>query len=126
MRGVLAAEVEAVVDLAANEPPHVFARGQTHARFPLLDGGGNPAWLLRTALLTLAELLRSSVPTFVFCSAGMSRSVVVAAAALAVVHQRPLSETLGMVAGNGPADVSPGLLADVESVLQGHMCGENA
>jgi protein-tyrosine phosphatase len=119
LRALLAAGVEAVVELADSEPPAVLPRELVRCRFPLSDGGDNPAWLLRLAAETVAALLRAGVPVLVCCSAGMSRSVCVAAAGVALADGRPLGEALEAVAGVGPADVSPGLLRQFERALGG-------
>jgi hypothetical protein len=68
----------AIVDLAANESPARVTRDLVYLRFPLLDGSGNPRWLLRMAVESVAGLLRSGTPTFVSCGAGMSRSLAIA------------------------------------------------
>jgi hypothetical protein len=81
-------------------------------------GAGNPPWLVRAAVDAVAGLLRAGVPTLVFCSAGMSRTPTVATA-VARVRGCPLGEALAAVVGPGPADVSPGLLADVQAVTEG-------
>src|SRR4051794_38928813 len=49
LSGLLSAGITAVVDLALNEAPVPLARELVYCRFPLIDGGGNPRWLLRTA-----------------------------------------------------------------------------
>ncbi|MHC5540006.1 protein-tyrosine phosphatase family protein, partial [Singulisphaera rosea] len=68
-RGILA-----VVDLALDEPPAKFPREVAYFRVPLIDGEGNPPWRLRMAISIVADLLRSNVPTLVYCGAGMSRT----------------------------------------------------
>ena len=73
LQGVLSNGILAVVDLALNESPVALPRDRTYCRFPLIDGLGNPPWLLRTAIETVACLLRSGTPTLVYCGAGMSR-----------------------------------------------------
>jgi len=50
LRAILDAGIQAVVDLAFEEPPAVLVRELTYCRFPLLDGAGNPPWLLRAAV----------------------------------------------------------------------------
>jgi hypothetical protein len=115
-RAVLAAGIEAVVELADGERMAVFPRDLIRCRFPLSDGGTNPPWLLRMASDTVAALLRAGVPTLVCCANGMSRSVCVTACGLALAEGRPLDETLKVVVGTGPADVSPGLLAQLREV----------
>jgi hypothetical protein len=109
LRGVLAAGIEAVVDLALNEPPAVVTRELVYCRLPLIDGAGNPPWLLRAAVETVAMLLRAGTPTLVFCGAGMSRSPAVIAGAIASVRRCSPTEGLALVSSTGPCDVSPGL-----------------
>src|SRR5262249_12927016 len=114
---VLSAGILAVVDLALTEPPLAVTRELVYCRFPLLDGPGNPPWLLRMAVGTVAALLRSGVPTLVYCSAGMSRTPVIAAGAVAELRDCSLAEALVVVTGGGPADVSPGLFAEGAAAL---------
>jgi protein-tyrosine phosphatase len=118
-RVVMATGVEAVVELADSEQLAVLPRDLVRLRFPLSDGGDNPAWLLRLAAESVAALLRAGVPVLVCCSAGMSRSVCVAAAGVALAEGGPLPESLASVVGSGPADVSPGLLVQLQQALGG-------
>ena len=71
---VLELEIEALVDLAIEEPPASLVRELTYCRIPLLDGAGNPPEKLRLAVETVTSLLRAQTPTLVACGAGMSRS----------------------------------------------------
>lgn len=119
-RAVMAVGVEAVIELADSEPMAVLPRDLIRCRFPLSDGGDNPPWLLRLAAESMAAMLRAGVPVLVCCSAGMSRSVCVVAAGLAVAEGRSLHEAVVVVAGMGPADVSPGLLAQFEETLHAY------
>lgn len=119
LRKVLDLEIAALVDLALIEKPAAISRELVYCRFPLLDGTGNAPWLLRAAVVTTASLLGSGVSTLVCCSAGMSRSVSIAAAALAVVEQRPPADCLMQVVGTGAADVSPGLWNEVSRLAAG-------
>jgi protein-tyrosine phosphatase len=73
----------------------------------------------RLAADSVAALLRARVPTLVCCSAGMNRSVCVAVCAVTIAERLPLDEALAIVVGTGPADVSPGLLAQFQEVMQG-------
>jgi hypothetical protein len=116
-RPVLAAGIEAVVELADNEPFAPLPRELVRCRFPLSDGGANPPWLLRLAAEAVAALLRARVPTLVCCAGGLSRSVCIAAGAVALAEGRPLDEALTSLVSSGPADVSPGLLAQVREAL---------
>jgi hypothetical protein len=117
VHAILTAEIAAVVELAASEPPAILPRELVHVRFPLTDGGENPPWLLRLAVQTVASLLQAEVPTLVCCSAGMSRSIAVAAGGLALAQSRHFVDAVTIVVGTGPADVSPGLLAQVRDEL---------
>jgi protein-tyrosine phosphatase len=118
-RAVLAAGIDAVVELADSEPFAVLPRDLVRCRFPLSDGGDNPPWLVRLATESVAALLRASVPVLVCCSAGMSRSVCVAAGGVALAEGRPLAEALSAVVGSSPADVSPRLLMQLQKALGG-------
>ena len=127
--GLHAAGVLAVVDLALDEPPARVPRDLVYCRFPLIDGGGNPPWLLRSAVSAVADLLRSAVPTLVCCGAGMSRTPAVAAAAITLISGRPPEAALADLVRCGPADVSPTLWADVvasHSRLVAGICREKA
>jgi hypothetical protein len=95
--------VEAVVDLAVEEPPAVAGHETVYCRFPLIDG---------------TENLREKVPTLVSCSAGMSRAPAIAAAALVKLGRPDLQDALLYLAGFGPFDVSAGLLQDVVNVTR--------
>src|SRR5262249_51838653 len=85
LQGILAASIRAVVDLASSEPPAPLTRELVYCRFPLVDGPENPLWLIRTAVETVACLVRSETPALIACGAGLSRSPCIAAAALARV-----------------------------------------
>ncbi|MFL5329027.1 MAG: dual specificity protein phosphatase family protein [Gemmataceae bacterium] len=115
---VLSVGISAVVELADSEPPAAFPRDVIHCRFPLSDGGENAQWLLGLAVETVAALLKSKVLTLVCCSAGLSRSVAIAAAAISAVESRPLAECLTLVARRGPADVSPNFWHQIQMMLR--------
>jgi hypothetical protein len=118
-RILLDAGIMAVVELADSEPLATLPRELIRCRFPLSDGGGNPPWLVRLSVDSVAALMRAGIPTLICCGCGMSRSVCMAAAALVLVEGLAMDEAITMVAGCGPADVSAGLLTEVESVLRG-------
>jgi protein-tyrosine phosphatase len=109
--------IEAVFELADSEPIAILPRELVRCRFPLSDGGSNASWLLRLACELLASLLRAGVPTLVCCSGGLSRSICITAGGLTLAEGRPLEEALTLVVGSRPADVSPGLLAQVRNSL---------
>jgi protein-tyrosine phosphatase len=120
LRKVLDAGIAALVDLALNEPPPRIPRDLIYCRFPLVDGVGNDTALLRFAVRTVAGLLADRTPTLVYCTAGMSRSPAVAAAALAqFTGQTPLA-CLEQIAEGRPHDVSPGLWQDILGACFSH------
>ncbi len=118
-RPILAAGIEAVVELADSESMAVLPRDLVRLRFPLSDGGDNPLWLLRLASESVAALVRAKVPTLVCCACGVSRSVCIAAAGVALAESLDLDRALRTIAESGPADVSPRLLSQLHEALYG-------
>jgi hypothetical protein len=114
---LLDAGILAVVCVVQSEPPLALPRELVYCRFPLLDGTGNPEWILRAAVETVACLLRSSTPTLVHCSAGISRSPAIAGAALAIAFGCSFAEGLIAATEAGPSDVSPGLWAEIQATI---------
>jgi protein-tyrosine phosphatase len=110
LRGIHEAGIEAVVDLAVDEPPVQPTRELVYLRFPLVDNEGNPEWLLRAAVEAVTGLLKAGVPTLVACSAGASRSPAVAAIALARWKEISPEEGLKLI---GTGDVSVTLWREV-------------
>src|SRR5690606_35851109 len=108
---------QAIVDLAASETPSAITRDLAYIRCPLLDTTGNPPWMVCLAVETVWRLLHGNVPTLVYCSAGMSRTPAIVAAALALETNRPLADCLREITDNVPHDVSAGLIADVQEIL---------
>jgi protein-tyrosine phosphatase len=105
-------QIAAVIDLALEELPAQLGREIIYCRFPLIDGGGNPTWLLRAAVETTLGLLNQAVPTLVACSGGMSRSPAILAAALSIAQGRDPAECLVELVQGHPREVSPPLWAD--------------
>lgn len=118
LRAVLSAGILTLVDLAVNEPPLTLTRELVYCRIPILDGEENPPWLLRLAVDTVANLIRSQTPTLLFCSLGMSRTPVVAGAAIATVRGIPLADGLAIAVNGGRSDVTPGLFESVRRAIQ--------
>ena len=110
---VLERGIEALVDLAIEEPPASLVRELTYCRIPLLDGAGNPPEKLRLAVETVSSLLRAQTPTLVACGAGMSRSPAIAAVAMATVERANPEEVLQRIVAGFPHDVSPALWQDL-------------
>jgi protein-tyrosine phosphatase len=125
LRRVREQGIQALIDLALPDPPLTIGREVTYCRFPIEDGGGNELWLLRAAIDTAASLIRSQTPTLIFCSAGLSRSPSIAAAALSTALGVSPQEALRIViagchgpsSGRAPADISPGLWQQVLAAL---------
>ena len=112
----MAVNIKAVVDLALNEQPAVLPREIIYCRYPLLDGAGNPSWLLKAAVKTVVTLLKAKVNTFVYCGAGMSRSPCIAGAAISLLRDCSASAGLALVTDK-VRDISPALWKDVQSIL---------
>jgi hypothetical protein len=121
-RAILDAGIQAVVQLAAEEPDLELPRDLIFCRFPLIDGPSNDLKLLDLATTTVANLLEKNVPLLVCCGGGMSRSPAIAAAALAMVYQEQPDDCLKQIAEHHPADVVPGLWFDVKRILDRQRC----
>ncbi len=116
-RAILDAGIQAVVQVAVEEPPLELPRDLIYCRFPLVDGTGNPGKLLYLAATTVGNLLEGRVPLLVCCSGGMSRAPAIAAAALAMVYQEDPHDTLKQIAERQPHDVTPGFWAEVKAMV---------
>jgi protein-tyrosine phosphatase len=115
--------INALVQLAVEEPAVQLPRELIYCRFPLVDGQGNEPSLLSLAITTLANLLEKRKSILVCCGAGLSRTPAVAAAALSMVFQEPPDECLKQVVEHHPADVAPGLWQEIKSLLEREWTG---
>lgn len=113
MPRLLAAGVEAVVDLAMEEPPCTLPREMVYGRFPLVDGEGNPPAVIEAAINMTTTFVRAGTPLLIACGGGMSRAPAIAAAALAIAEGVNPDEMLRRIAALGPHDVSPVLWAEI-------------
>jgi protein-tyrosine phosphatase len=119
VESVLGLGIAAVIDLAMEEPPHVYPRELIYCRLPLVDSPGNQPAVIHAAIDTVASFLRSQLPTLVACSDGMSRSPAIVALALAAVDGLTPEEGLKRVAEKGPHDVAPAFWSEArETALQ--------
>ena len=75
---------------------------------------GNTSGSLCLAIETAARLINTSVSTLVACSAGMSRSPAIVAAALALVRGQSPDDALVELVAQIPHDVSPRLWGDIK------------
>ena len=115
---ILETGIQAVVQLAAEEPVLELPRDLVYCRFPLVDGSGNDWKLLQLAITTVTNLLEKKVPALVVCGAGLSRSPVIAAAAISLVFQQSADECLKEVAEHFSADVAPAFWEEVKKVVE--------
>jgi protein-tyrosine phosphatase len=114
VRRVLSLGITAIVDLAIDELPRVYPRDIIYCRLPLIDGGGNVPVVLETAIQTAVAFVTNEITTLIACSGGMSRSVAIAAAAMAVLRGQEIDQVLQQVALGGPHDIAADLWADVK------------
>lgn len=116
-RAIHEAGIQAVVDLAIEEPIAQLTRDLLYCRIPIHDGAENSPLNLSIAIEALVSLLKKEVPTLVACSAGMSRAPSLAAAALALVRQQSPDEALESIISGNPHEVSPALWRDVKRIV---------
>lgn len=112
-------EIEIIIDLADNEPVPPLPHDLVYCRIPLSDDADNPLWRLDLAVRTAAEGLEGKRRCLVCCSAGMSRSVAIGAAALAEIGSVAFEAALRRIAEAGPCDVSPALVESIQTWLRG-------
>lgn len=119
-RQILDAGIQAIVQLAAEEPALSPPRDLLYLRFPLLDGEGNPPAVLELALRTAAHLIAARIPTLICCSGGMSRSPVIAAAALVLggAWENDVDGCLARLAESQSLDVTPALWREVSEACK--------
>jgi protein-tyrosine phosphatase len=118
IKGVLSQRIIAVIDLAMEEPAIHFPRDIVYCRIPLVDGAGNRPEVIRAAVDLTASFIDSGVPTLVACGAGMSRSPIVVAAALAKIDGSTIEEALEEITSGVAHDVSTSLWADVKAACE--------
>lgn len=113
--------VQAVVDLAQEEPPCQLPRDIAYCRIPLNDGNGNIQAFLQAAIDVVMRFHRGNVPLLVACSGGMSRSPAVAAAALSLIEGTSADVMLTRITADQPCDLSPGLWSELEAVIRSYI-----
>lgn len=119
IKNVLNLGIKSIIDLALEEPPIHPTRDLVYLRFPLVDGTGNPTWIMEGALAMVEEAIRTRVPTLLACGAGMSRSPAVAAIAAAPFLGMEPVEVLLRLHDRGPIDVSPTLWQELLATRDG-------
>lgn len=116
-RALLDSGICAVVDLAWEETPATLPREFISCRIPLVDGDGNSSARLTVAVQTVASLYREAIPTLVSCSAALSRSPAIVAAALSVIRSEAPDRTLESLAALRALEVSPPLWIQLKHLL---------
>ena len=106
---ILDNQIQAVVQLAMEEPLLTLPRELIYLRIPLDDGPSNDRVQLRLAVESLVLLLRVNISTLVCCSAGASRSPAIASFAIATRDGKSPSECLLAIRKQRGTDISPGL-----------------
>ena len=109
--------ITAVVDVAYEEPPAQLPRQLIYCRFPISDDSGNEPTVLRQTVQTIVDLLSSGTPTIVACSAGMSRSPIFAAAALAIYLGESPDDVIMRIGSSKSLEVSGPLWSDVINIV---------
>jgi len=125
IKAVLEQRVIAVIDLAMEEPPVSFPRDIVYCRIPLVDGEGNRREIIRAAVDLTASFIEAGVPTLVACGAGMSRSPIIVAAALAKIDASTLEEALEKITAGVAHDVSTSLWAEVKAACEKRAASED-
>ena len=118
LKKVLDHGIEALIDLAIEEPPISPTRELVCCRFPLLDGQGNSPALIEAAIRTAVILVSGKVPTLISCGGGMSRSPAIAAAVIAQLDGVKSDEAIKRIAATGPHDVSPLLWKEITRLTE--------
>jgi len=116
--GLFQNQIQAVVDLAMEEPPAEIPRRMIYCRIPLVDGSGNQKERYRLAVTTVESLIHSRTRTLVSCSAGLSRSPSVASIALAMALKKSPLEILTSIGSKKKLDVNQILWTEINQVFQ--------
>ncbi len=106
-------EIEAVVDLAAEEEPAHLPRQLIYCRCPLIDGEGNSQEALSFAVDIVVGLLARKKQTLLACSAGLSRSPTIAAQALARIRNVEATAIVHELTALKPIDIHPALWSTI-------------
>jgi hypothetical protein len=115
--GLRSLGIEAVVDLAAEEPSAKLARDFFYFRIPLVDGGDNSDKVIRLAVETARLSVQATLRTMICCSAGLSRSPLVAAAIVSLARGDSIESALREIGHLGPLDPSSQLLSHLKRIL---------
>lgn len=109
VRGALAEGIQAIIDLAIEEPCPKLPRVFNYSRFSITDDGENNPVVICAAVCLATAYARSQYPVAICCNAGLSRSPTLAAVALAATTETPAKEWLQQISAMKPTDVNPSL-----------------
>ena len=87
-------QIAAVVDISAEESVPRLTRDPIYLCRPIVDGIGNSEQMLSFLIHTVSNLIQNNIPTLMACSAGMSRSPVVAVTAYAYANLISIQEAV--------------------------------
>jgi len=122
--------INAVVQLTHSEPEGGYPAGVAVHQHAMVDGPRNDAGTLQRAVARTVVLVCDEKHVLVHCSAGASRSVAVAGAALAVLDGEPTGAAVERVASaRGAVNVHPAVLANAGRAvadLRGEASGGDA
>lgn len=114
-----AAGIRTVVALTHSEPTGGYPEAANVVREPIRDGPNHDGAAFERAVAATRRALVAGEPTLVHCSAGSSRSVTVAATALACATDRDLDDAFEtVVERRPPADPHPALLRRATTVYE--------
>ena len=116
LRSLYENRIAAVLDLAINERPAQLAHEMIYCRFPIMDGDGSSDAMITVAIRCIMLLVETKQRTLIACSAGMSRSPAISAAAIALITKQSPEQCLLDIVTGAPHDVSSTLWSRVKSV----------
>ncbi|APZ91907.1 protein-tyrosine phosphatase family protein [Fuerstiella marisgermanici] len=108
-RRMLGEGIDAIIDLAIEEPFPPLPRLINYCRFVVSDDGENDPAILQAAIAATAMFVQGGHRTGICCNAGLSRSLCVAAAVMSYVSAMSPNEALEAVSRIKPTDVNPAL-----------------
>ena len=109
--------IEVLVQVAIEEPPILPPRELVFLRYPMIDGTGNRPEIIDQAVRSVSFWIDRHVPILVCCSAGLSRSPSIVAAALSRSGHGTPESCLIRLETYRRIDVSPGLWSEVRASL---------
>jgi protein-tyrosine phosphatase len=114
-----ALNIGSILKLTHSDPEQPYPENIELRTVSMIDGPQNDEATMRTAVEELLELRANHEPVFVHCTAGASRSVSVAAAAISVHREIPLAEAFELVEERRPvSQPHPALVKQAKRVVE--------